>query len=80
MRANPIGESVIRATWKRYRHFIVCEQIVNKFYNMKTYDKDKKDLTKIPRGSTNQKIIDMRRTVKNHYTPREIDYNQFLEN
>lgn len=44
------------------------------------YDKDKKDLTKIPRGSTNQKIIDMRRTVKNHYTPREIDYNQFLEN
>lgn len=52
MRANPIGESVIRATWKRYRHFIVCEQIANKFYNMKAYDKDKKDCIIVDMDST----------------------------
>ena len=52
MRTNPIGESVIRATWKRYRHFIVCEQIANKFYNMKTYDKDKKDCIIVDMDST----------------------------
>lgn len=43
MRPNPIGEAVIRATWKRYRHFIVCKEIENKFYNMRTYDANKRD-------------------------------------
>ena len=43
MRPNPIGEAVIRATWKRYRHFIVCKEIENKFYNMRTYDTNKRD-------------------------------------
>ena len=42
MRPNPIGEQVIRATWKRYCHFIICKEIENKFYGMKTYNKDKK--------------------------------------
>lgn len=43
MRSNPIGEEVIRATWKRYRHFIVCKEIENKFYNIRTYDVNKRD-------------------------------------
>lgn len=43
MRPNPIGEEVIRATWKRYRHFIICKEIENKFYNMRTYDANKRD-------------------------------------
>ena len=43
MRPNPIGEAVIRATWKRYRHFIICKEIEDKFYNMKTYDATKRD-------------------------------------
>ena len=43
MRPNPIGEVVIRATWKRYRHFIICKEIEDKFYNMKTYDAKKPD-------------------------------------
>lgn len=43
MRPNPIGEQVIRATWKRYKHFIICKEIENKFYNMRTYDANKQD-------------------------------------
>lgn len=43
MRPNPIGEAVIRATWKRYKHFIICKEIENKFYNMRTYDANKRD-------------------------------------
>ena len=43
MRPNPIGEAVIRATWKRYKHFIICKEIENKFYNMRTYDANKQD-------------------------------------
>ena len=43
MRPNPIGEAVIRATWKRYKHFIVCKEIENKFYNIRTYDANKRD-------------------------------------
>lgn len=43
MRPNPIGEAVIISTWKRYKHFIVCKEIENKFYNMKTYDANKRD-------------------------------------
>jgi predicted kinase len=43
MRPNPIGEAIIRATWRRYRHFIICKEIEDKFYNMKTYDANKKD-------------------------------------
>ena len=52
MRPNPIGEQVIRATWKRYRHFIICKEIENKFYGMKTYDKDKKDCIIVDIDST----------------------------
>ena len=43
MRPNPIGESVIISTWKRYKHFIICKEIENKFYNMRTYDANKRD-------------------------------------
>lgn len=43
------------------------------------YEQDKKDNSRIPRGSTNQRIIDMKRTIKNRYTPIEVDYNQFLD-
>jgi len=52
MRPNPIGEQVIRATWKRYRHFIICKEIEDKFYNMKTYDKDKRDCIVVDMDST----------------------------
>ena len=52
MRPNPIGEQVIRATWKRYRHFIICKEIEDKFYRMKTYDKDKKDCIIVDMDST----------------------------
>lgn len=52
MRPNPIGEAVIRATWKRYRHFIICKEIEDKFYNMKTYDKDKRDCIVVDMDST----------------------------
>lgn len=52
MRQNPIGEQVIRATWKRYRHFIICKEIENKFYEMKTYNKDKKDCIIVDIDST----------------------------
>lgn len=43
MRPNPIGADVIRATWRRYRHFIICKEIEDKFYNMRVYDSQKKD-------------------------------------
>ncbi|MBR2246343.1 MAG: AAA family ATPase [Bacilli bacterium] len=43
MRPHPIGEAVIRATWKRYKHFIICKEIEDKFYSMRTYDATKKD-------------------------------------
>ena len=52
MRPNPIGEQVIRATWKRYRHFIICKEIEDKFYRIKTYDKDKKDCIIVDMDST----------------------------
>ena len=52
MRQNPIGEQVIRATWKRYRHFIICKEIENKFYGMKAYNKDKKDCIIVDMDST----------------------------
>ena len=52
MRSNPIGEQVIRATWKRYRHFIICKEIEDKFYRIKTYDKDKKDCIIVDMDST----------------------------
>lgn len=52
MRPNPIGEQVIRATWKRYRHFITCKEIEDKFYGMKIYDKDKKDCIVVDIDST----------------------------
>ena len=52
MRPNPIGEQVIRATWKRYRHFIICKEIGDKFYRIKTYDKDKKDCIIVDMDST----------------------------
>lgn len=52
MRPNPIGEQVIRATWKRYRHFITCKEIEDKFYGMETYDKDKKDCIVVDIDST----------------------------
>ena len=52
MRSNPIGEQVIRATWKRYRHFIICKEIEDKFYGIKTYDKDKKDCIIVDMDST----------------------------
>lgn len=52
MRPNPIGEQVIRSTWKRYRHFIICKEIEDKFYGMKTYDKDKKDCIIVDIDST----------------------------
>ncbi len=52
MRPNPIGEQVIRATWKRYRHFIICKEIEDKFYGTKTYDKDKKDCIVVDMDST----------------------------
>ena len=52
MRPNPIGEQVIRATWKRYRHFIICKEIEDKFYKMKTYNKDKKDCIIVDMDST----------------------------
>jgi predicted kinase len=52
MRPNPIGEQVIRATWKRYRHFIICKEIEDKFYNMRTYDKDKRDCIVVDMDST----------------------------
>jgi len=43
MRPNPIGEAVIRSTWKRYRHFIICQEIKDKYERMRTYDATKKD-------------------------------------
>lgn len=52
MRPNPIGEQVIRTTWKRYRHFIICKEIENKFYGMKAYNKDKKDCIIVDMDST----------------------------
>lgn len=52
MRPNPIGEQVIRTTWKRYRHFIICKEIEDKFYKMKTYNKDKKDCIIVDMDST----------------------------
>lgn len=52
MRPNPIGEAVIRATWKRYRHFIICKEIEDKFYGMKTYDSQKKDCIVVDMDST----------------------------
>ena len=52
MRPNPIGEAVIRATWKRYRHFIICKEIEDKFYSMKTYDATKPDCIVVDMDST----------------------------
>ena len=43
MRPNPIGEAVIRSTWRRYRHFIICQEIKDKYDKMRTYDAQKKD-------------------------------------
>jgi predicted kinase len=52
MRPNPIGEAVIRATWKRYRHFIICKEIEDKYNSMKTYDAQKRDCVVVDMDST----------------------------
>lgn len=39
MRPNPIGEDVIRQTWKRYKNFIVHEEIMKMKNRMIKYDK-----------------------------------------
>ena len=36
-RPNPIGEKVIRETWKRYKHFIQTTSVENHVNNMKKY-------------------------------------------
>lgn len=38
MRPNPIGETVIRQTWKRYKNFIVHEEIMKMKNRMIEYD------------------------------------------
>jgi predicted kinase len=52
MRPNPIGEAVIRATWKRYRHFIICKEIEDKYNSMRTYDAQKRDCIVVDIDST----------------------------
>ena len=37
MRPNPIGEKVIRETWKRYKHFIQTTEVERYVANMKRY-------------------------------------------
>lgn len=37
MRSNPIGEKVIRETWKRYKHFIQTTEVENYVNNMRKY-------------------------------------------
>jgi hypothetical protein len=37
MRPNPIGEKVIRETWKRYKHFIQTSQVENYVDNLRKY-------------------------------------------
>ena len=37
MRPNPIGEKVIRETWKRYKHFIQTTQVENYVNNLRKY-------------------------------------------
>ncbi len=37
MRPNPIGEKVIRETWKRYKHFIQTSQVENYVNNLRKY-------------------------------------------
>ena len=39
MRPNPIGEAVIRSTWRRYRHFIICQEIKDKHDKMRNRNK-----------------------------------------
>ena len=38
MRPNPIGEKVIRDTWKRYKHFIQTSSVENYVNNLKKYE------------------------------------------
>ena len=52
MRPNPIGADVIRATWKRYRHFIICKQIEDKYYGQIPYNTEKKDCILVDMDST----------------------------
>ena len=52
MRPNPIGADVIRATWKRYRHFIICKQIEDKYYGQIPYNAEKKDCILVDMDST----------------------------
>ena len=37
MRPNPIGEKVIRETWKRYKHFIQTTEVENYVNNLRKY-------------------------------------------
>ena len=37
MRPNPIGEKVIRETWKRYKHFIQTTEVENYVNNLRQY-------------------------------------------
>ena len=38
MRPNPIGEKVIRETWKRYKHFIQTSEVERYVNNLKRYE------------------------------------------
>lgn len=52
-REHPIGESVIKATWKRYRNFIICEDIKAM----------KKNSAKFIDGAKSAFIVDMDATL-----------------
>lgn len=52
LRPNPVGEEAIRATWKRYRHFIITHEIEKKAASWITYDSTKPDCIVVDIDST----------------------------
>ena len=52
MRPNPIGEKVIRETWKRYKHFIQTTEVENYVKNLISFDDSKESCVVIDMDST----------------------------
>lgn len=52
MRTNPIGESVIKRTYRQYRNFIATELNKKQYNSFVPYDKDKKDCILVDMDAT----------------------------
>ena len=52
MRPNPIGEKVIRDTWKRYKHFIQTSEVEKYVNNLRAWDLGKPTCVVVDMDST----------------------------